>query len=95
MAGATASVPASPQPTNPFANLFASQIQPAAKRTPRVALPIPRHLAAPPSDRRPTVVCGLTVVPLDPQFDAAMRHVVPETGPKFTVRLTPPTVCKQ
>ena len=82
-------------PTKPFASLFASQVQQTAKPLVSVTLPIVAQIVAPPAAMRPRVVCGMTIVPVDPGFDAAIRHVAPETGMRFTIRIVPPRVCGQ
>ncbi len=41
---------------------------------------------APSPNARPSVVCGLTVIPVDPNIDPGIRRVVPDTGPRFTYR---------
>jgi hypothetical protein len=44
---------------------------------------------------RPTVVCGMTLIPADPNVDRGMRHDVPEGGPRFSVRSIEPTLCRR
>ena len=92
-----ATTPGAPpqQAKNPFTNLFARELQPPAPAPVTVALPIAVVSATPLVDKHPRVVCGMTLVPVDPDLDAAMRRVVPETGPKFTIRLVPPRLCGQ
>jgi hypothetical protein len=43
---------------------------------------------------RPTVVCGMTLVPADPTFDPQMKVTVPDRGVAYSMRTVPPTVCK-
>jgi hypothetical protein len=43
---------------------------------------------------KPTVVCGMTLVPADPMFDPQMKVTVPDRGVAHTMRVVPPTVCK-
>jgi hypothetical protein len=43
---------------------------------------------------KPTVVCGMTLLPADPKVDAKMRVESPERGVAFTMRTVPPAVCK-
>ncbi len=86
---------ASREAKDPFANLFRNQLNLTTKLLSPVAPPIFSAAPTQAADRHPAVVCGMTVVPVDPRFDAAMRHVVPDTGPKFTIRLVPPGMCGQ
>jgi hypothetical protein len=44
---------------------------------------------------KPTVVCGMALVPADPKIDPRMRVTIPDTGVAFTMRKVQPTVCKQ
>jgi len=92
---ASAAAAASTERENPFANLFASHVQLSTRHLAPVVFPVAVQVATPSSNRRPRVVCGLTVVPVDPQFDAAMPRVVPDRNTKFTMRLVPPAVCGQ
>jgi hypothetical protein len=46
------------------------------------------------STPKPTVVCGMTLVPADPKFDPQMRVTVPDRGAAYSMRAVPPTVCK-
>ena len=43
---------------------------------------------------KPTVVCGMTLVPADPTFDPQMKVTVPDRGVAYPMRAVPPTVCK-
>jgi hypothetical protein len=43
----------------------------------------------------PRVVCGMTMIPLDPSFDANIRRPVPPSGEKFTIKALKPPVCGQ
>ena len=94
---------AAQQPTNglppqasPFGNLFAPKREPSS--SPRFLLPSPApRLNQPPEAHRvpnPTVVCGLTLIPADPNVDPAIRHEVPEDSPKFLIRSVDPKVCR-
>ena len=77
-----------------FGNLFAPG-KPASP--PRFLFPTPTPTLNQPSGARaaqkPTVVCGLTLIPGDPNVDPAIRREVPEDGPKFSIRSVEPTVC--
>ena len=53
----------------------------------------------PPADKnstaKPTVVCGMTLVPADPKVDARMMRVpAPDSGVTFTLRSVQPPICK-
>jgi hypothetical protein len=91
VSGATQPVQSSKRP---FATLFAGGLQPHGW-TPvefvpeRVAVTAERPLN--PGER---VVCGTTVVPVDPEFDAAMPRVVPDKDTLFFIRRVPPKVCR-
>jgi len=43
---------------------------------------------------KPTVVCGMVLMPTDPTIDPRMRVTVPDTGVAFSMRKVQPTVCK-
>ena len=45
--------------------------------------------------QKPTVVCGLTLIPADPNIDPAIRHDVPEDGPRFSIRSVDPQLCRR
>jgi hypothetical protein len=53
-----------------------------------------RPSAAQPSTPKPSVVCGMTLVPADPAADPKMKAAVPNRGVTFTVQSVPPTICK-
>jgi len=83
---------AAQQPTNLFAPKTRSS-------PPRFLFPTPTpRLNQPPDARlaqKPTVVCGLTLIPADPNVDPAIRHEVPEDGPRFLIRSVDPKLCRQ
>lgn len=57
---------------------------------------VPLPTALPRTDTsKPTVVCGMVLVPADPTFDASMRRDTPKTADKttFTIKAIQPTVC--
>jgi len=79
----------------PFANLFGGGLQPQG-RTPAEVIPEGVSVtAAVPLNAGQRVVCGITVVPVDPGFDAAMPRVVPDKDTSFLIRRVPPSVCRQ
>ena len=95
---------AAQQPTNelppqasPFGNLFAPSSTPPSP--PRFLFPTPTPTLNQPRDvhlaQKPTVVCGLTLIPADPNVDPSIRHEVPEDGPRFSIRSVDPKVCRR
>jgi len=48
-----------------------------------------------PPRQPPRVVCGMTLIPVDPSFDANIRRPVPPSGAKFTITTVKPPVCGQ
>jgi hypothetical protein len=76
-----------PRPSDPFAGVFGPasakpRVIVAGKLTPGVTLESPR------------VVCGMTIVPLDPAFDARMRVVPDQRQTQYTIRAARPPICK-
>jgi hypothetical protein len=85
---------AAAKPTTPSGNLFASQPNVDPKRSlPRTPV-LGQQLHRVPG-QSPTVICGMTLIPADPEVDAAMRRTVPNDGTRFTVRTVPPQICRQ
>lgn len=84
-------------PASPFANRF----EPKSRRVspPRFLFPTPTPRLNSPSGARsastPTIVCGLTLIPADPNVDPGIRQEVPKDGPKFLLRPVDPKVCRQ
>jgi hypothetical protein len=92
---------AAQQPTNglskenPSGNLFWPPTK--TPSSPRLLFPSPT-LSQRPELRlapKPTVVCGLTLIPADPKTDPAIRHDVPEDGPRFSIRSVDPHLCRR
>jgi hypothetical protein len=95
---------AAQEPTNglppkapPFGSLFAPSSTPSSAT--RFLFPTPTF-NQPPDARttpatKPTVVCGLTVIPADPNVDPGIRHEVPEGGPRYQIRSVDPKVCRR
>jgi len=89
---------AAQQPANglpPKANLFGNQLSEPSKPAslPRFLFPTPApnvRLAP-----KPTVVCGMTLIPADPNVDPGIRHEVPENGPKFPIGSVDPKICRR
>lgn len=70
-----------------YGSLFA---QPAAK--PPVNRPVNWNQPAPPP--KLTVVCGMTLVPADPNADRALTRPAPPAA-AFTMRAIKPAICKR
>jgi hypothetical protein len=46
--------------------------------------------------QKPRVVCGMMVIPADPNIDAAIRHPIPEgDASKFTLKIVTPLACQR
>jgi hypothetical protein len=43
---------------------------------------------------KPTIVCGMTLVPGDPKVDPKMKVTLPDRGVSYSMHVVPPTVCK-
>jgi hypothetical protein len=84
-------VPAAAQEFKPQVNLF-EQKKPAQKPPPIDWNWRPPADAA--STAKPSVVCGMTLVPADPKVDARMRVAPPDSGVTFTLRSVQPKICK-
>ncbi|HEV8397632.1 MAG TPA: hypothetical protein VGQ37_25290 [Vicinamibacterales bacterium] len=84
---------------NPLGNLFALSSKPPSPPRFLFPTPTPTPTLNQPSDPRvaakPTVVCGLTLIPADPNVDRAIRHEVPEDGPRFLIRSVDPRICRR
>ena len=80
-----------------FGNLFAPKSKPPSP--PRFLFPTPTPTLTQHSDLhlapQSTVVCGLTLIPGDPNVDPAIRHEVPEDGPRFSIRSVDPKLCRR
>jgi hypothetical protein len=44
---------------------------------------------------KPSVVCGMTLLPADPATDSGIRRSAPTDGQQFTMRRIVPEVCRQ
>ena len=89
---------ASAQTESPYGNLFPAQ--PKTAPTPPIVFPTPlfpqpRADASRASASAPKVTCGMTMIPADSKTDAAILHTVPEHGPQYTMRIAPPSICRQ
>ena len=83
--------PAAAQEFKPQAKLFAQQ----KKAAPRSQVDWNWR---PSGDGTPaakaTVVCGMTLLPADPTIDPGMRVPAPSSGVSYTLRKSPPPICK-
>jgi hypothetical protein len=85
---------ASPTPRDLFGNRLTrsrpTEPQPSLLfKSPRFDQSEPR-----PADK-PTVVCGMTLLPADPATDTGIRRSAPTDGQQFTMRRIVPDVCRQ
>ena len=68
----------SPAPANPYTKLFQ----------------LPKGLVDPrPAERKPKVVCGMTIIPADPKIDPKMVVQRPFDGVDYKIRTIDPPVC--
>ena|SRR5688500_17720838 len=71
------------QPT-PYSGLFQPQDLKTAARQQQEARP----------SQQPRVVCGMLVIPMDPNIDPKMIVPRPTDGTRYTIRVIPSPVCK-
>jgi hypothetical protein len=76
---------------NPFARSSAAGTKDLERRA-RSALQ--QQLSKQRVQPQPVVVCGLTLVPGDPNVDADIRHTVPD-GSQYTMPRVVPQVCRR
>ena len=95
---------AAQQPANgapPSVHAFGSLFVPPSKppSAPRFLFPTPPPALNRPQDAagtsKPAVVCGLTLIPGDPDVDPAIGRDVPRDGPRFSIRSVVPKVCRR
>ena len=43
---------------------------------------------------KPSVVCGMTVIPADPKIDPKIAMKPTDTGTRYTLKVVEPTVCQ-
>lgn len=75
----------------PYQTLF---IQPRNAARERLGAAVREHARAP-ATRAPKVVCGMVVVPADPQVDPKMIHRPVEPGPTYHIKRIPPAACAE
>jgi len=83
--------PVAAQEFKPPSNLF-GQKAPAPK-PPKVDWNW-RPQVEPAQPAKPSVVCGMTVIPADPKIDPKIAQKPPDTGITYTLKVIEPTVCK-
>jgi hypothetical protein len=73
-------------PSGPYAKLF----EPKELASGRQAVD-----ATPAAETKPRVVCGMTLIPADPNFDSAIRvQPGPRQDVRHTMRTIPPPACR-
>ena len=95
---ASASIASAQTQKSPYGNLFQAQPKTAAK--PPIVFPAPfssqtRADASRASESAAKTTCGMTMIPADSKKDTAILHTVPERGPQYTMRIAPPSICRQ
>lgn len=75
-----------PHQSNPYSGLF--QPDPLVKPFEVT------QATAPATPAKPKVVCGMTVIPVDPSPDPEFTKTPPDRSTKFTMRLIEPPICK-
>jgi len=84
------------QRQNPYARLFAGQLNGAP--APSTPVPTPRSVPFPTaggSAPNRTVICGMTVVQGDAKIDPAMPHKPPANAPKAVIEIIPAPACRK
>lgn len=84
--GAGGLSPGAPARANPYSRLFPV---PGAEPGGR---PTPTERRAPTPE--PKVVCGMTLIPANPQIDPGIAVAPPRNSPRFTIRAIEPSVCR-
>jgi len=70
------------------------QLQPKLRRNPYGKLfEVPDLRPTTPS-REPKVVCGMTMIPIDPNIDPKIRVAPQKSDTRYSIRAIPPPVCK-
>lgn len=77
----------------PFKNLFPSPLQPKAQAVPKPLFAVRPQVGRDTQGAR--VVCGMTLIPVDPAFDRAIRGATPERAPRPATRAVPAPTCEQ
>jgi hypothetical protein len=77
------------QSADPYRKLFDVHRKLFDVREPSAAVPKP----APDSSPRPKVVCGMTMIPADPNIDPKMPAAPRSDGTNYTIRAVEPPIC--
>jgi hypothetical protein len=83
-AGEVIQAPQSKVRNSPYSKLF----QPSEIKPPSA------DAAAASEKGKPRVVCGMTVIPIDPNLDPKIRIVPQQSDTRHTIRAITPPVCK-
>ncbi len=78
----------------PFSKLFQPPT-PQPKPSPPANPLKSAQIVAAPSREPAKVVCGMTLVPVDASLDPHIIRRVPDTGVKFTIKVSKPPMCGQ
>jgi hypothetical protein len=73
--------------TNPYGGLFAPTGQAGTA-------PARSRSSQPTETAKPRVVCGMTIVPVDPGIDPKMAATPQPTGTRYAIRAIQPPMCK-
>jgi hypothetical protein len=78
------------------ANVFAPRSKPSSPRY-LFPTPVPRltQPSGAPLPQKPEVVCGMTLIPADPNIDPGIRQEIPDDGPRFSIRSVDPRICRR
>jgi hypothetical protein len=87
--------PASTRQAKPLWNLFENPSKPASTSPPLFMTPRLLQRGRQDVRQNPEVVCGMTLIPADPNIDSAIRHAVPENGPTYSIRAINPPDCRR
>jgi hypothetical protein len=93
IAAALASAQQFPTPhKDPFSRLFTADSMPTTPQ-PRIS-PAPDVVASAPAPAPRTVVCGMALVPVDPNIDPKIQFKPPHQDRTPAIRILTPTVCQ-
>ena len=86
-----------PPGKDPFDNIFISPRTQAERRIPgHPQMSDMTRSAAQSSDARPRIVCGMTVVPVNPGADPKMvLRLKPDSKVEYKIRVISPRVCRE
>src|SRR5262245_28263518 len=94
-AAAAQSIQTLPQPQDSFKNLFGQEKK--GKPGPSRPAPLELHVRSdsPTTATKPVVVCGMTLIQVDPSIDRGMIKTPRADGPKPLIKTVEPTDCKR